>query len=214
MSTVIAINGSPRKNGNTATLLEEGLAGAAAAGAATEMVHLYDLEYKGCISCFACKRKNGKFFGKCAVEDQLSPVLEKIVQARAVLFGSPIYIADVTGELRSCMERLVFPNISYDDYGSYFTGRLDIGFIYTMNADREMMREENYDMLFAWHSQLRDVFGGRFEYIACNDTWQFDDYSQYAAEAFDEERKAEVRARQFPLDRERAHSMGESLAGS
>jgi len=52
---VIAINGSPRKKWNTATLLEKTLDGAASRGADTELVHLYDLSYKGCISCFTCK---------------------------------------------------------------------------------------------------------------------------------------------------------------
>jgi len=57
---VIAINGSPRKKWNTATLLEKALAGAASQGAETELMHLYDLNYKGCISCFACKTIGGK----------------------------------------------------------------------------------------------------------------------------------------------------------
>ena len=47
---VIAINGSPRRNWNTATLLEKTLEGAASEGAETELIHLYDLDFKGCIS--------------------------------------------------------------------------------------------------------------------------------------------------------------------
>ena len=50
---VMAINGSPRKKWNTATLLDKALEGAASQGAETELIHLYDLNYKGCISCFA-----------------------------------------------------------------------------------------------------------------------------------------------------------------
>lgn len=57
---LIAINGSPRKDKNTAALLNKALEGAASQGAATELIHLYDQDYKGCISCFACKLKNGK----------------------------------------------------------------------------------------------------------------------------------------------------------
>lgn len=211
MPKVIAINGSPRKNGNTAQLLQAALDGASDAGAKTELVHLYDLDYKGCISCFACKRKNGKSFGKCAVKDGLSPILTKILAAKAVLFGSPIYLSDVTGMLRSCLERLIFPVISYDNFGSYTTGKLNIGFIYTMNVTREMMKEYNYDMLVAWHYQYSDFFGGRFEYIAANDTLQFDDYGKYAAGGFDEKHKRQVHAEQFPKDLERARSLGESL---
>jgi multimeric flavodoxin WrbA len=51
----IGVNGSPRKKWNTATLLKKALEGAASEGAKTGLVHLYDLDYKGCISCFACK---------------------------------------------------------------------------------------------------------------------------------------------------------------
>jgi multimeric flavodoxin WrbA len=57
---IIAINGSPRKDWNIATLLNEALEGAASQGAENELIHLYDLNYKGCISCFACKTKGGK----------------------------------------------------------------------------------------------------------------------------------------------------------
>lgn len=212
MSTIIAINGSPRKDGNTAALLEAALKGAEKMGAKTELVNLYDLDYKGCTSCFACKLKDGKFFGKCAYQDGLSPVLERATRAKAVIFGSPIYLSDVTGAMRSFIERFAFPNISYEDYGTYFRGRLHLGFIYTMNVDRETMRESHYDLLVSMHFRLREWFGGRYEYIACTDTYQFKDYSLYAAGAFDQEHKAEVRREQFPHDLERARSMGESLA--
>jgi multimeric flavodoxin WrbA len=88
---IIAINGSPRKSKNTATLLKKALEGAEAQGAETELIHLYDLDYKGCISCFACKLKNGKSYGKCAFKDGLTPVLEKAAIADAIILGSPIY---------------------------------------------------------------------------------------------------------------------------
>jgi multimeric flavodoxin WrbA len=57
---IMAINGSPRKEWNTATLLQKALEGAASQGATTELIDLYDLNYKGCISCFACKEKGGR----------------------------------------------------------------------------------------------------------------------------------------------------------
>src|SRR3974377_758600 len=110
---VIAINGSPRKNWNTATLLNRGLEGAAAAGAEPELIHLYDLDFKGCISCFACKTKGGKSYGRCAVKDGLTPVLGMVEQIDAMILGSPIYFGTVTGEMRSFMERLLFPYLAY-----------------------------------------------------------------------------------------------------
>ena len=71
----IAINGSPRKGWNTDLVLQEALKGAADAGAEVEMIHLYDLNFTGCRSCFACKRK-GAELAKCFWKDDLSPVLE------------------------------------------------------------------------------------------------------------------------------------------
>ena len=105
MKKIIAINGSPRKNGNTAILLNKALEGAAAQGAETELINLYDLNYKGCISCFACKLKDGKSYGQCICKDGLTSVLESIKQADALLLGSPIYFGAVTGAMRSFMSQ-------------------------------------------------------------------------------------------------------------
>jgi multimeric flavodoxin WrbA len=110
---VIAFNGSPRKKWNTATLLEKALEGASSQGAETELIHLYDLNYKGCISCFSCKMKNGRSYGKCAVKDDLTPIFQKVLDTQALIFGSPIYLGTATGQMRSFMERLVFPFLPY-----------------------------------------------------------------------------------------------------
>jgi len=110
---VIAVNGSPRKKWNTAILLEKALEGAASAGAKTEAVHLYDLSFKGCVSCFACKIVGGKSYGRCAVKDDLEPLLEEAAMSDALILGSPIYFGSVTGEMRSFMERLLFPYLAY-----------------------------------------------------------------------------------------------------
>ncbi len=75
---VIGINGSPRKQWNTATLVAKALEGAAAQGAETELVHLYDLDFKGCTSCFACKTRGGKSYGRCAMKDGLTPVSSRV----------------------------------------------------------------------------------------------------------------------------------------
>lgn len=62
----MAFNGSPRKKWNTATLLEHALNGAKSKGAETELVHLYDVDCKGCVSCFECKKISGKSYGRYA----------------------------------------------------------------------------------------------------------------------------------------------------
>ena len=85
MKKIYAINGSPRKNKNTATLLDKVLEGAKKADpdVLAERIDLYSLKYTGCRSCFACKRKDGASYGKCAVRDDLYDVLEKLRDADA-----------------------------------------------------------------------------------------------------------------------------------
>lgn len=142
---VIAFNGSPRKKWNTATLLQNALDGAATQGAATKLIHLYDLDFKGCRSCFGCKTKGGASYGKCAVKDGLTPILKEVEKADAIILGSPIYFWAVSGVMKSFMERLMFPFYRYatdnDPVPTLFPKTIHTGFIYTMNAAEERLRK-------------------------------------------------------------------------
>lgn len=210
---VIAVNGSPRKKWNTATLLQNALDGAESVGAQTEMIHLYDLQYRGCISCFACKRKGGAL-GRCAMRDDLTDVLEKIVHCDVLLLGTPIYFANITGEMLSFLERLLFSAMTYNTgHPSTFQGKLSSGFIYTMNVPKDAMEKLGYNVLFDRYKALLERLGGPSEFIASNDTYQFNDYSKYEASMFSEEHKARVKAEQFPIDCRKAFEMGARLAG-
>ncbi len=212
---ILAINGSPRKNRNTATLLNKALEGAASQGATTELIHLYDLTYKGCISCFACKLTGGKSYGKCAYQDDLSPVLEKISNADAVILGSPIYLSNLTGEIRSLMERMLFPYLVYDEnYSSLVTKKKPIGFIYTMNIKESMLEERGYDRLFLTNEDYFKRIFGASESLLSTDTYQFTDYSKYITSAFSEPEKAKHLQEIFPKDCEKAFMMGSRFASS
>ena len=210
----IAINGSPRKSWNTAGLLQKALEGAQSAGAETELIHLYDLNFKGCTSCFACKRKNSKNVGHCAMKDDLTAVLEKVQTSDVLLLGSPIYFGYITAGMRAFLERLLFANLSYNEgHCSVFQGKLASGFIYTMNVPEAALPQVNYDtIIFQPHKNLLQRFGGSSEFMIAADTYQFDDYSKYEASMFNEEHKAEVKAKQFPLDLQKAFDMGARLA--
>ena len=72
--------------------------------------------------------------GKCYWRDDLTEVIEKILDADALLIGSPIYFGQPTSEFRALVERLIFCIMSYDDGSSYFTGNVNVGIFYTMNA--------------------------------------------------------------------------------
>lgn len=212
---VIAFNGSPRKKWNTATLLERALEGASSCGSETELIHLYDLNYKGCISCFSCKMKNGKSYGRCAVKDDLSPIFEKVLDAQALIFGSPIYFGTATGQMRSFMERLVFPFTPYTDPpGTIFPRKIKTGFIYTLGATEEMAKERGFDHHISLNQMFLERVFGPSETFCSYDTYQFEDYSKVFAPRFDPEKKALRRREVFPLDCEKAFELGVRLAGN
>jgi multimeric flavodoxin WrbA len=211
---VIAVNGSPRKEWNTATLLEKALEGAASQGAETELIHLYDLDYKGCKSCFDCKTRGGESYGRCAVEDDLTPILRRIEEeVDAIILGSPFYFGTASGEMRSFMERLMFPYLKYTaPPRSLFPRKIKTGFIYTMNARQEGMEPSGQERRVTGNERLLGMLFGSSESLCSYDTYQFEDYSKVVADLFDVEEKAKRRDQVFPKDCEKAFEMGVRLA--
>lgn len=210
----IAVNGSPRKNWNTATLLEKALEGAASQGAGTELIHLYDLDYKGCHSCFTCKLKTGKSYGSCAIHDGLKPVLQKIEAADALILGSPIYYGMVSGEMRSFLERLLFQYLVYDTrYSSLRKKEMPTGIIYTMNVTQAGVEDRNYRLILgAMEAAIRRTLGGmEMPALYVTDTFQFEDYARYETTAFDSGHKAKRREEEFPRDCQKAFDIGVRL---
>jgi len=208
---VLAINGSPRKTWNTATMLNKALEGAASEGAETEIIHLYDLNFKGCTSCFACKLKGGESYGECAYKDELTPVLKKIREIDALILGSPIYIGTVTGEMKSFLERLIFPYMVYDpSHSSLFPKKIPVGFIYTMGANEIRRKEMGIDPYISLNEMILGRIFGASESIVAIDTYQFEDYTKYVSSfsvsAWEEKikRLKEV----FPIDCDKAYKMG------
>ncbi|HMK95066.1 MAG TPA: flavodoxin family protein [Candidatus Limnocylindrales bacterium] len=207
---VIAINGSPRKTWNTATLLNEALKGAESKGAKTEIIHLYDLNFKGCTSCFSCKLKNSKSYGHCGYQDELKPVLDMIPEVDALIIGSPIYIGMLTGEMKKFLERLAFPYVAYDKARSFrFPKKMPVGLIFTTGAPEEYLQAAGTNQNISQTENLLKRFGP-VELLLSTDTYQFDDYSKYQQE-FDVKAKAERREKVFPLDCKKAFDLGIQL---
>lgn len=213
MVKALFINGSPRKNGNTAKLLKRAMDGAKEAGAEVELVNLYDrnLNYKGCMSCFACKLKGGKK-GVCSFKDDLLPILQKAVEADVLVCGSPNYCGYPSAALRAFMERMEFPAVNYSDYSKpTVMKRIHSATIYTMNCPNEdIYRQMHYDVLMDNAAQQLGAFGPT-EILRSYDTYQFQNYDRYDAATFSEAHKAEVRDSQFPKDMESAFELGVRL---
>lgn len=211
----IAINGSPRKTWNTATLLKKALTGARSRGAVTELVHLYGLSYKGCISCFECKKIGGKSYGRCAVKDELAPILKGIAEANVLILGSPLYFHTESGQMRSFMERLLFPYVTYTpERACIFPGRAQTALIYTMNVSEENMAAYHQDVTVAASRGIMTRVFGNCEVLLSTDTLQFRDYSKYVSTLFDPIAKAKRREEIFPQDCARAYELGVKLASA
>ncbi len=209
MNTII-LNASPRKNGNTAQLLKSAQKGAESVGASTEYINLYDLNFYGCRSCLACKRKGAQRC-HCFWKDDLSPVLDRVFAADAIIIGSPIYLGDTTSQFHAFLERLHFVALSYDDYSNYFTGKVNAGIIFTMNAPRQYYDQSYEKKLSDQTNQFHALNGKVMVYASC-DTLQVKDYSKFSMAGFNEEHKKTVHEQQFPMDLEEAFKMGAALS--
>ena len=218
MTKVMLINGSPRKNFNTAKLLKEAARGAQDAGAEVEIINLYDINYKGCMSCLVCKRKGNTTNGLCFYKDDLTPILEKCLSADAVIIGSPVYHSYPSGMCRAFMERFMFPAHTYmvdKENGGVkrvLNHTLPTAMIMTMNAPESYFNSGNYHIILNDNIEsLRHVFGYS-EALYAFDTFQYTDYSKYDCDLFDAEHKAKVRDEQFPKDLAKAYDLGKRLA--
>lgn len=115
----VAINGSPRKGGNTEIMLKKVLEPLEAAGWETEYLRIGGKQVWGCHACMMCvERKNGR----CAIDsDVVNEYLQKMYQADAILLGSPTYFADVTAEMKALIDRAGFVALAND---GAFTGKI------------------------------------------------------------------------------------------
>ena len=216
MKKVVIINGSPRKNFNTAQMLQKAQKGAESAGASVEYVNLVDLNFKGCMSCFACKRKGADLGGLCAYNDALRPVLEKILASDAVIIGSPVYYSYPTGMFRNLLERMLFAGGTYMNDGNGGWKRnlkrnIPVGLIFTMNCPQNFAKQLNYPVILGANESALNMIYGYCETVNAYDTYQFSDYSKYDSDVFDENHKAQVRNTQFPKDLENAYNLGKKL---
>lgn len=98
---VIGIVGSPRRNGNTETLVQEVLNAAAENGSQIEKYELNQMNFKGCQACMYCKSHE-----RCRQDDDMSRLMESMKTADAVVFGSPVYYWQFCSQFRQFIDRL------------------------------------------------------------------------------------------------------------
>ncbi|MBE6867050.1 MAG: flavodoxin family protein [Oscillospiraceae bacterium] len=104
---VLLINGSPRKEGNTAIALNEMVKVFEKEGIETEIMHIGGKDIRGCIACGKCRQ-----LGHCVFDDAVVEAGKKLAQADGLVVGSPVYYASANGTVTSFMDRLFYSNSS------------------------------------------------------------------------------------------------------
>lgn len=147
MKNILAFIGSPRRDGNSDILAQHAAEAARQAGAVVETYYLNEMDYRGCQGCLGCKRGDA-----CVLEDDLAPIYDKIHAAHAVILASPVYWNEVSGQMKSFLDRwYAFKDKEWQD-------RLEPGknglIIFAYEAGREGM----YDgLLKRWFGLLKGM---------------------------------------------------------
>ena len=162
-----------------------------------------------------CKRKDSNSAGRCAIQDDLTPILDKLRAADGIIMGSPVYFGNVSGYFRSFMERFYFSLLRYSDPpASQLERPIPTGMIYTMNIPQSAMQEMHY---YEELGRINDFSAmllkcEKVETLYVCDTFQFTDYSLYEADLFDPAHKAAMRETLFPQDCAKAFELGRKIA--
>lgn len=115
----LAVNGSPRRNGNTETLLKHALTPLDAAGWETELVQLGGRPIRGCMACEKCGQRQNL---RCVFEDDVfNDIMEKMLKADAIILGSPTYFTDVSAEMKALIDRSGYVALAN---GGAFAGKI------------------------------------------------------------------------------------------
>jgi len=97
---LLALLGSPRRNGNTETLLDAAIYGAREAGANIEKINLDELNIQPCRECYTCSKN-----GHCVIEDDLQPIYEKIIGSNRIIMATPIFFMGFSAQLKLVIDR-------------------------------------------------------------------------------------------------------------
>lgn len=97
---VLGLNGSARKDGNTAIIIGKVFEELQKEAIDTELIQLADCDIKPCRGCFACKGR-----GSCVLNDGFNEIFSRMVEADGIILGSPVYSADVSAKMKAFLER-------------------------------------------------------------------------------------------------------------
>jgi len=106
---VLAINGSPRKGGNTEIMIRKVFESLEQAGIETELVQIGGKNIHGCLACNKCAEMQNC---TCVItKDSINEIIQKMIEADGIILGSPTYFTDVTAELKALIDRTGFVSL-------------------------------------------------------------------------------------------------------
>ena len=144
MIKVLAVNGSPRHEGNTAGMLKTVLEVCKDAGFETELYQAGGRTLKGCLACGACRKQHQ---GKCVTDDWINELYPKMVAADAIILGSPTYFSDLTPDMKVVIDRCGYigrgdGNAFSRKIGAAVSAVRRAGGIYTLDSTMSFMRKK------------------------------------------------------------------------
>jgi multimeric flavodoxin WrbA len=148
MKHVVLFNGSPRMDGNIATIVNTVARGARDNGAEATIYTLFKMKFMACQSCFNCRLEKGD----CAVNDEITVALKKVKTADAVVIGSPIYMMQMTGPVKNLYDRF-FPLMDSDYRPRYGTKKLLT--VYSQG----MADPQTFESYFQYTAAMHPAFG-------------------------------------------------------
>jgi multimeric flavodoxin WrbA len=149
---VVCVLGSPRVDGNSATIARRFCDTAEARGARIAAYRLNDLEYRGCQACFACKAK----LDSCALDDDLSEVLEAVARADVLVMATPVYFGEVSSQLKGFIDRtfsFLTPDYAVNPEKSRLTAGKKLVFVISQGHPKEELFADiypRYQYFFNW----------------------------------------------------------------
>ncbi|MDO4538302.1 MAG: flavodoxin family protein [Coriobacteriales bacterium] len=202
---IYALCASPRKRWNSDQMLDAFVEGVCeqAPEAEVEKFYLYDLDFKGCRSCFGCKLAKGD--GSCVVRDSIHDLLIDIRKSDGFVYAAPIYFCDIPGQLRAFLERLMYPGP---------VGReLPVAAVYAMNANEHGWEAAIAPTIGVLHNYFQGNFGAQpREVIRAFDTMQRKPSDRYKPSKADHERKVARHDEVWPSELQRTREAGKRFA--
>ena len=151
MTEIVVFNGSPRKDGNTTTILDLIARGARERGAEVKYYTLFKMKFMACQGCFACRLQDD-----CVINDEVREALARVKTAGAVVIGSPIYMMQMTGPVKNLHDRF-FPLMDQEGRPRFGTKKLVT--VYAQSLDDV----HAYDSYYEYTAAMYPSFG--FEWV-------------------------------------------------